>query len=103
LALVSVGFGASRDEVRQVWGKPRQGWIEAFSLRGYEDPVLDRHGIWALPAFWLVGPDGRVCWYGDAREDQAEWASMRLRQEPPPPVADGPIDRLPAAVAEMLP
>ena len=102
LALVSVGFGASRDEVRQVWGKPRQGWTEAFSLRGYEDPVLDGHGIWALPAFWLIGPDGRVCWYGDAREDQAEWAAMRLKQEPPVPIADEPIDRLPAAVAEWL-
>ena len=99
--LVSIGFGRSRADVQAVWGKPRDNWIEAFSVRGYQDPVVDRYGVWAMPAYWLIGPDGRVCWYTDDREDL--WQSETIYSSPARcrfVVRDHPVDRLKQAMAE---
>ena len=60
LAMVSLSVDEKIDEPRQFQSKRQLPWTQGFLGGGIHGPTLGRFGIRAIPAFVLVGPDGRI-------------------------------------------
>ena len=60
LAMVSLSVDEKIDEPRKFQSKRQLPWTQGFLGGGIHGPTPGRFGIRAIPAFVLVGPDGRI-------------------------------------------
>ncbi len=59
LNIVGINLDTDRAAVQRFVDEQELPWTVAFSGLGSKDPVATNYGLAALPAYWLIGPDGR--------------------------------------------
>lgn len=57
---MSVSLDEAIDEPRKFQEKRKLPWVQAYIGGGIHGPTPGKFGIRAIPAFVLVGPDGRI-------------------------------------------
>ena len=74
---VGVNLDADRARVAQFIRQEGEGmdWIQTCSGLGLKDPLFQRYRIPKLPAYWLVGPDGRAVFNNHQRGVQ-QWSQF---------------------------
>ena len=75
VTFVGVNLNTDRARVAQCVGEQREGidWIQTTSGLGPKDPTFLRYQAPALPAYWLVGPDGCAISNNFGRGEQQPW------------------------------
>ncbi len=59
-ALLSISLDLNRTDWEQAIEKDTLGWEQVSDLSGWNGSVVKQYGILALPAYTLIGPDGRI-------------------------------------------
>ncbi len=80
--LLSLSVDEKIDEPRKFQEKRKLPWLQAFLGGGVSSPMTDGFGIRAIPAFVLVGPDGKIVARGmrgkDIEQKVAEALARRI-------------------------
>ncbi len=81
-ALVSVSVDEKIDEPRKFQEKRKLPWNQAFLAGGMHGPTPGKFGIRAIPAFVLVGPDGKIVARGMRGDDIKKEVEKALAKKP---------------------
>lgn len=60
LVVVGISFDRSADEARAYVTDNHMEWIQVFAEKADKSPLADLYGVSAIPATYLIGPDGKV-------------------------------------------
>ena len=73
LVIISLSIDETIEIPRQFQAKQKFPWIQAFLGKGIDGAVPDRYGVREIPAFVLVGPDGKIVAKG-MRDEEVQQA-----------------------------
>ncbi len=59
LNIIGINLDTDRAAVRRFVDEQGLSWPVAFSGQGGNDPTAQNYGLSAVPAYWLISPDGR--------------------------------------------
>lgn len=76
LEVVSVSFDLEADTARKFVSEKKLPWTHIWAERADKGPLAERYGVTAIPATFLIGPDGKVI----ARDLRGEALVQAVRQ-----------------------
>ena len=76
LVILSLSLDETIEIPRQFQEKQKLPWMQGFLGKGIDGAVPDRYGVRAVPAFVLVGPDGKIVAKG-MRDEEIQQAVAR--------------------------
>jgi len=59
LNIIGINLDTDRKAVQRFVDEKNLSWPTAFSGLGWNDPFLKTYAVAEVPAYWLIGPDGR--------------------------------------------
>ena len=81
-AIVSLSVDEKIEEPRKFQEKRKLPWTQAFLGEGIHGPIPGKFGIVAIPAFVLIGPDGKIVDRGMRGDDIKKSVAKALVQKP---------------------
>jgi thiol-disulfide isomerase/thioredoxin len=81
-AILSLSVDEKIEEPRKFQEKRRLPWSQAFLGKGIHGPIPGSFGVDAIPAFVLVGPDGKIVARGMRGEDIKKAVAEALAKAP---------------------
>jgi thiol-disulfide isomerase/thioredoxin len=78
LVILSLSIDETIEIPRQFQDKRKLPWMQSFLGKGLDGAVPDRYGVRAIPAFVLVGPDGKIVAKGMRGEEIQEAVARAL-------------------------
>jgi len=81
-AILSVSVDEKIDQPRKFQEKRKLPWMQAFLSGGMHGPTPVTFGVRAIPAFVLVGPDGKIVARGMRGEDIKKEVAKALATKP---------------------
>ena len=82
LVILSLSVDEKIDEPRQFQEKRKLPWSQGFLGRGIHSAIPDSFGVRAIPAFVLVGPDGKIVAKGMRGDDIKKEIARTLEKTP---------------------
>jgi RNA polymerase sigma factor (sigma-70 family) len=81
-AILSISVDEKIEEPKKFQEKRRLPWLQAFLGGGVQNPTTSTFGIRAIPAFVLVGPDGKIVARGMRGDDIKKEVAKALAKKP---------------------
>ena len=81
-AILSLSVDEKADEPRQFQEKRKLPWAQGFLGQGIHSTIPDSFGVRAIPAFVLVGPDGKIVAKGMRGDDIKKEVARAIGKKP---------------------
>jgi thiol-disulfide isomerase/thioredoxin len=81
-AILSISVDEKIEEPKKFQEKRRLPWLQAFLGGGVQNPTTSAFGIRAIPAFVLVGPDGKIIARGMRGDEIKKEVGKALAEKP---------------------
>jgi peroxiredoxin len=76
LVVVSISFDRSADATRRYAAEKQMSWTQIWAEKANKGPLAELYGVNAIPATFLIGPEGKVV-AKDLRGDELQEAVQR--------------------------